>query len=154
MIRNYDRSQNMTPDRNKLQKYFADLNRVCDVEDTVGEWFQKQYYERICTDSLKDHIRRQIDDFLLLLQGQFKIDEVEVGGIDFSVWKIYLKAKLNPPIKDTRTYNDINVSFQVTSESLVNEVKKIGVIIDRGMELQFRADDQLIVYVSMGGFEK
>ena len=40
-IRNYNRSQNMTPDRNKLQKYFADLSRVCDVEDTVNEWFDK-----------------------------------------------------------------------------------------------------------------
>jgi hypothetical protein len=29
----------MTPDRDKLQKYFADLSRVCDVEDTVIEWF-------------------------------------------------------------------------------------------------------------------
>jgi len=31
----------MTPDRNKFQKYFADLSRVCDVEDTVNEWFDK-----------------------------------------------------------------------------------------------------------------
>lgn len=67
MIRNYDRSQNMTPDRNKLQKYFADLNRVCDIEDTVVEWFKKQHYEQICTNSLKDHIKRQLDDFLVLL---------------------------------------------------------------------------------------
>lgn len=56
-IRNYNRSQNMTPDRNKLQKYFADLSRVCDIEDTVNEWFDKQYYERICTDSLKKHVK-------------------------------------------------------------------------------------------------
>jgi len=57
----------MTPDRNKLQKYFADLARVCEVEDTVVEWFQKEHYEQICTDALKAHIRRQIDDFLKLL---------------------------------------------------------------------------------------
>jgi hypothetical protein len=57
-------------------------------------------------------------------------------------------------MKEIRTYDDISVSFLVTSEPLVNEVKKIGVIIDRGMEMQLRADDQLIVYVSMGGFEK
>jgi len=40
------------------------------------------------------------------------------------------------------------------NEPLVNEIKKIGVIIDRGMEMQLRAEDQLIVYVSMGCFEK
>ena len=38
-IRNYNRVKNMTPDRNKFQKYFADLKRVCEVEDTVIEWF-------------------------------------------------------------------------------------------------------------------
>jgi len=40
-IRGYNRSNNMTPDRNKLQKYFADLSRVCEVEDFVEEWFDK-----------------------------------------------------------------------------------------------------------------
>ena len=43
-IRNYNRVKNMTPDRNKLQKYFADLKRVCEVEDTVIEWFDKQHH--------------------------------------------------------------------------------------------------------------
>ena len=38
-IRNYNRYKNLTPDRNKFEKYFADLNRVCEVEDTVIEWF-------------------------------------------------------------------------------------------------------------------
>jgi len=38
--------------------------------------------------------------------------------------------------------------------SLVNEVKKVGVIIDRGQRLELRPGDQMIVYVSMGGFEK
>jgi hypothetical protein len=47
----------MTPDRNKLQKYFADLSRVCDIEDTVCEWFDKKYYESICQASLKTHIK-------------------------------------------------------------------------------------------------
>lgn len=47
-IRNYNRSENMTPDRNKLQKYFADLSRVCDVEDTVCEWFDYRFYDSIC----------------------------------------------------------------------------------------------------------
>lgn len=48
----------MTPDRNKFQKYFADLKRVCEVEDYVVEWFEKEHYEAICTSALKDHLRR------------------------------------------------------------------------------------------------
>jgi hypothetical protein len=63
-IRDYNRSKNMTPTRNKLQKYFADLSRVCEVEDTVEEWFEKQFYDSICQKSLKIHVTRQIDGFL------------------------------------------------------------------------------------------
>ena len=37
---------------------------------------------------------------------------------------------------------------------LTNEVKKVGVIIDRGQKMEFRPGDELIIYVSMGGFEK
>lgn len=37
---------------------------------------------------------------------------------------------------------------------LTNEVKKLGVLIDRGQHMEFRPEDILIIYVSMGGFEK
>jgi len=57
-VRNYNRVKNMTPDRDRFAKYFADLKRVCDVEDTVIEWFQKSIHERICQESLMSHIRR------------------------------------------------------------------------------------------------
>eukprot|EP00351_Strombidinopsis_sp_SopsisLIS2011_P006297 CAMPEP_0116882752 /NCGR_PEP_ID=MMETSP0463-20121206/15109_1 /TAXON_ID=181622 /ORGANISM="Strombidinopsis sp, Strain SopsisLIS2011" /LENGTH=137 /DNA_ID=CAMNT_0004536501 /DNA_START=2186 /DNA_END=2599 /DNA_ORIENTATION=+ len=55
-IRNYNRVKNMTPDRNKFQKYFADLKRVCEVEDTVVEWFGQDFIEKVCQDSLTKHI--------------------------------------------------------------------------------------------------
>lgn len=66
-IRNYNRVGHLTPDRNRLQKYFADLKRVCEMEDTVVEWFDKEVYPQICMNSMKAHIVRQIDDFLLQL---------------------------------------------------------------------------------------
>ena len=44
-IRNYNRLKSMTPDRDKLEKYFADLKRVCEVEDTVVEWFLKSVHQ-------------------------------------------------------------------------------------------------------------
>ena len=47
-IRNYNRLKSMTPDRNKFEKYFADLKRVCEVEDTVVEWFDKSVHQQIC----------------------------------------------------------------------------------------------------------
>lgn len=83
---------------------------MCDIEDTVNEWFDKQYYERICTDSLKKHVKHQIDDFLVSLEEQFTITHVEVGGIDFSVWKIYLKGLTVEKLKNkSKYYPDINV---------------------------------------------
>lgn len=74
---------------------------------------------------------------MVSLQDQFTVTHVDVGGIDFSVWKIFLKAlkvdKLNGKVKN---YPDINAEFRlVINEPLVNEVKKVGVIIDRGQEM-------------------
>ena len=109
---------------------------------------------------------------------------MEVGGIDFSVWKMHLEAKSYPECGDKSIlYPDLNIEFRViplntmtrrsTVEGLndgeedfeddqarlkemvlTNEVKKVGVIIDRGQKMEFRPGDELIVYVSMGGFEK
>lgn len=62
----------------------------------------------------------------------FKVDLVEVGGIDFSVWKIYLTAPSNPACGDSGVcFKDISIRLSVKDNNLVNEVKKVGVIIDR-----------------------
>ncbi len=64
------------------------------------------------------------------------MDLVEVGGIDFSVWKIYLTAPKTPACGNNSVcFTDINVRLSVKDNNLVNEVKKVGVIIDRGQEL-------------------
>jgi hypothetical protein len=109
----------------------------------------------VCTESLTQHIKHQIDDFLDSLSKQFKVEQVEVGGIDFSVWKIYLRA-LYKCGEESVDYPEINMALKVVNsgQQLVNEVKRVGVIIDRGQEMQFRGGDQLIIYVSMGGYEK
>ena len=104
----------MTPDRNKFEKYFADLKRVCEVEDTVVEWFDKSVHEQICQKSLTDHLKRQIDDFLLMLEKQFKTVCIEVGGIDFSVWKIHLKALNFPEVGNASVfYSDLGLELKV-----------------------------------------
>jgi hypothetical protein len=48
----------LTPNRDLFAKYFADLKRVCEVEDTVGEWYTEP---NIKNRSLKQHITRKID---------------------------------------------------------------------------------------------
>lgn len=37
---------------------------------------------------------------------------------------------------------------------ITNEVKRTGFLIDRGSRVEVRPGDTIIVYVSMGGFEK
>lgn len=51
-------------------------------------------------------------------------------------------------------YSDLNIGVRVTSGECCNEVKRSGFLIDRGLDLELRPRDTLIVYVSMGGFEK
>lgn len=59
-----------------------------------------------------------------------------MGGCDFSVWKIWLRA-LSKPAAGTGSvhYANINMTFRISGFALVNEIKKIGVIIDRGLEM-------------------
>jgi hypothetical protein len=63
---------------------------------------------------------------------------VEVGGIDFSVWKLQLKAK---KVSSYKFYSDLNFGISVIDDSsnaklsICNEVKKCGLLIDRGSDL-------------------
>ena len=42
----------------------------------------------------------------------------------------------------------------MNEKGLCNEVKRSGFLIDRGAPVEVRAGDIVILYVSMGGFEK
>jgi len=99
----------------------------------VIEWYGKDVFESICTDSLKQHLKRQIDGFINQLKMQFTIVNVEVGGIDFSVWRICLRVSDKPIAPDTPIpYEELNCKIKVvTNGSVVNEVKRDGIMIDR-----------------------
>ena len=142
-IRGYARE--LQPQRDMLAKYFADLRRVCEVEDTVSEWFLQPY---VTAPSLSSHVKRRFntDQF----GDQFEVQSVELGGIDFSVWKVRLTAK---KVSAYKFYDDLHIGVRV-GETVCNEVKRCGFLIDRGLDVEVRHGDQLVVYVSMGGFEK
>ena len=117
------------------------------------------------------------------------MNEVEVGGIDFSVWRVKLEARdLKEKSKSLicrcfrrctggtcslcidkedqpqetiaihhKFYSDLNMGISIVSDPsipTINEVKRSGFLIDRGLDLELRPGDTLVVYVSMGGFEK
>lgn len=150
-VRDYNRYKNLTPNRDLFAKYFADLKRVCEVEDTVLEWYDEAYVK---VKSLRQHIVRHPD--IEVFKRQFDIVKAEVGGLDFSVWKILLKARKNPSVKE-QYYPEMNIGVKIVTESnecLCNEVKRVGSLIDSGRDIELRPGDQMIAYISMGGFEK
>ncbi len=51
-------------------------------------------------------------------------------------------------------YHDLNMSIVVKEGAVCNEVKKSGLLIDKGLDLEVSPGDTVTVYVSMGGFEK
>lgn len=41
--------------------------------------------------------------------------KAEVGGLDFSVWKIQLKARKNPSVKEL-FYPELNIGVKIVTE--------------------------------------
>ena len=57
----------------------------------------------------------------------------------------------------SKYYEELNIEIRVCDskvKGLCNEVKRTGFLIDRGAPLELRGGDILLLYVSMGGFEK
>jgi hypothetical protein len=57
-------------------------------------------------------------------------------------------------VKDTKAGRPANYRFISNSEEsgfLVNEVKKLGLLIDRYVDLELRIGDTLVIYISRGG---
>lgn len=71
------------------------------------------------------------------------------------MWKIQLQVKKNCS-QEIKFYKDLNLDIKIarSNEKVTNEIKRKGFLIDRGTTLELRSGDTLIVYVSMGGFEK
>ena len=112
------------------------------------EWFGEEYVRAI---SLKSHIKRKVGT--TQFQDQFDIMKVEVGGIDFSVWRIVMKAKRNCAC-EYKFYDELKIGVRVASENITNEVKRLEFLIDMGRDVELRGGDTLVLYVSMGGYEK
>lgn len=59
------------------------------------------------------------------MERQFKITEVEVGGIDFSVWRIHLKALTKPPAGDAVcSYPDLDFDMRVIPKNTLTKPSK------------------------------
>ena len=128
----------------KAQKIFCDMSRICELEDAVEEWYDHRYFQR-GQEVLKIDFLKQL----------FAIKKYECAGIDGLICKIQLQA-----VRPGRLVNDfIGVPLVVKDcknghseeeKTLVCEVKKLGLLIDRYVDLELRVGDILVIYISRG----
>ena len=134
------------------------MSRICELEDAVVEWYDSRYFQR------QGELLKL--DFLKQL---FLIKKYECAGIDGLICKIQLQAikrgRLNNPligmqivVKDDRVarpstadWSDSEEEDEEHSRTIVCEVKKLGLLIDRYVDMQLRIGDTLVLYISRGG---
>ena len=66
---------------NASVKIFCDLNRICEIEDAVEEWYEEAYYRR----------KSDIYD-LSFLSPCFKVRETLYAGVDGAICKVTAEA--------------------------------------------------------------
>ena len=131
------------------QKIYCDLNRICELEDAIVEWYEAKYYQR-----------RELFDLTFLKgvpdipdqkprQGLpiMEIKDLQYAGVDGSICKAVLQA-VRPGYIDKKYFYGIKVRVKAKQDELVNECKRIGYIRDRECEMQLRVGDTLILYIS------
>ena len=132
-------------------KIHCDLSRICEVEDSVVEWYDSQYFQQQSEILSFDH-----------LKSNFKIISSECAGADGMVYKVHLEAIIPGEFNDTllglpitikpqkgreSRYSAIAASHNEDGEVLVHEVKRVGFLIDRYVDMQLRVGDSLVVYL-------
>lgn len=116
-------------------KIYCDLNRICELEDAVVEWYEEAYYQR----------RSDLYD-LGFLRENFEIKEIDYAGVDGAICKVLMIAK-NEGIIDKAKLG-LEIRIKSIGYDLTNEVKRLGYLKDREVPLQVRVGDTLIVYIS------
>ena len=131
------------------QKIYCDLNRICELEDAIVEWYEAKYYQRRELFDLT--FLRGVADFYDNSdpgpQPIFEVKDLQYAGVDGSICKAVLEA-VRPGFIDKRYFYGIRIRIKEKSDELINEVKRIGYIRDRECEMQLRVGDTLILYIS------
>ena len=104
-------------------KIHCDLSRICEVEDSVVEWYDSKYFQRQGDVASFDH-----------LTPLFDIVSYQCAGVDGVICKIHLRAKKTGEINDPSIGINVVIKDQSTT-SLVHEIKRVGFLIDRNLDL-------------------
>jgi len=132
-------------------KIFCDTNRVCELEDSVVEWYDQKYFSR----------QAELVD-LSIFEELFEIKGYMCAGVDGIISKIHLQAKaegrldsdyigtplvVKGKVANKKVY-DMDGDENVSSVAIIHEVKRLGLLIDRYVDMEMRIGDQLIIYIS------
>lgn len=110
----------MAAGNNASVKIVCDLNRICEIEDAVVEWYEERWYDRRPREEMYD---------LGWLKGCFTVEEVMYAGVD----GIICKAKIRASRKGVIPKDKLGLEIQVkdVNEEVTNEVKRLGYMKDR-----------------------
>ena len=138
-----------------MLKIFCDTNRVCELEDSVVEWYDSKYFQR--PHELMD---------LSFFKPMFQIKGYMCAGIDGLICKVHLIAQNEGKYQFLiincligRLINEyIGIPLVVKknkkkkgeddNQTIIHEVKRVGLLIDRYIDLEMRVGDHLIIYIS------
>lgn len=125
--------------KNTSQKIFCDLNRICELEDAIVEWYEERYFQR-----------NEKFDLSFLTQGEnapFKVVDIKYAGIDGSICKAVFEA-IKPGKFNSKLFHGIGIHIYESKCELSNEVKRIGYLRDRVIPLELRVGDTFVLYIS------
>ena len=83
-----------------------------------------------------------------LLKPMFQIKESLCAGIDGLICKIHLIAQNEGKLVNEYIGIPLVVRGKSSEDAIVHEVKRVGLLIDRYVDLELRVGDHLIFYVS------
>lgn len=104
------------------------MNRICELEDAVVEWYEEAYYQR----------RSDLYD-LNYLKELFDIKKVEYAGVDGAICKVLMIARTEGIID--KNLLGLEVRVKPLRSELSNEVKRLGYLKDRETPLTLRVGD-------------
>lgn len=73
----YNKDMLRIPKADRAVKIYADINRICELEDTVVEWYDEKYYDK----------ETEIIDFSFL-HPMFDIWQIDYSGVDNPVVRV------------------------------------------------------------------
>ncbi len=134
--------------------YKADLNRVCDAEEIVSEWYSLDIYNPKARDQMltqhgfTDLLKYQQDWRFIANQfrGNLVLENVFVGGIDLRMLKLELRAQIGQ-----EQYYQLLDSWVKVSLFCKNEVKRKGYVTDIHVKpkVNLRQGDVLVAYLKI-----